>query len=958
MIATIEEPNVEGVVKYEPAAECEVDQLGFVPTCSVSNTVNIEDTLKKPVGVTLIGAVKRRAVEESEFDDVSCGTIDVASSSDDEPAAPRNRRPQSESMDSPTSSFRSVKHRRQLSETDSVVSEDCNAGENHLTPVLLISWTVETDGYLSPGITLISCASSVSSRDVREEFADCGIPTRTSHVRRPDEGSVPRREHKQQDDYETYALPTASKPLYCGECSEYIAGGAVNTLGMFTLPTSEDADCEYLPTMHIFYEDRVEDVEDPLPKWSALPCASNGLMEPSTEPLLWRDVRPLGPSRPPYPQTYTFSQMSDLPPNYETGTLTEEVHDARIKSKYAAPRNETPTFVEKEYDIIIVGGGHNGLITAAYLAKEGYDVLVLERRHVVGGAAVTEELFPGYKYSRCSYLAGLLNPEIIKDLDLTREWTGGFKYLLRDPGSVTPTPMSHPIYRGRDARLPVFIDSFNTQSQSLVVVILTSWATSDAKKTIESIAEFSERDAHVFPLYEQLLKEMREVLEPLMQGCPMRPSDAKSIPEFVNHSLRIMKTLKRLTKHSDAVPDLYELFTAPASQILDRWFETDVLKATLATDAVIGSMASPADCGSAYVSPGQSGSSSAAVNLNCGGVSLEKRAELDDTKAVALPQTAARSALKARGQYSYISPFPIPDPSVLLHHVLGNVNGRQGVWAYVEGGMGRISSAIAERAMQAGAVIMTDAQVQRITHDGTRATGVEMSDGTQLRARMCVVSNATPWHTFLELLPLNACDRPKSLGDRFTSQIRFTNYSCGAMKINCAVDRLPQIPGVAPEHLQGTVHFETSLGQIEVAAHEARSGIPATRPVVEMTLPSILDSSLVPYNSGHHICQLFVQYAPYDVSPNHGSWADPGFVERFVERVFDVIHEHDPDFANSVLHKDRAINTTFRLPGIERDVPMTPKLLAYGEATRGNGGVNLYEVSGPTALAADAKRLS
>ncbi|KAF4732328.1 Pyridine nucleotide-disulfide oxidoreductase domain-containing protein 2, partial [Perkinsus olseni] len=419
---------------------------------------------------------------------------------------------------------------------------------------------------------------SVSSRDVREEFADCGIPTRTSHVRRPDEGSVPRREHEQQDDYETYALPTAPKPLYCGECSEYVAGGAVNTLGMFTLPTSEDADCEYLPTMHIFYENRVEDVEDPLPKWSALPCASNGLMEPSTEPLLWRDVRPLGPSRPPYPQTYTFSQMSDLPPNYETGALTEEKQEARTKSKYAAPRNETPTFMEKEYGVIIIGGGHNGLITAAYLAKEGYDVLVLERRHVVGGAAVTEELFPGYKYSRCSYLAGLLNPEIIKDLDLTREWTGGFKYLLRDPGSVTPTPMSHPIYRGRP---------------------LLMWG--DQKKTIESIAEFSERDAHVFPLYEQLLKEMREVLEPLMQGCPMRPSDAKSIPEFVNHSLRIMKTLKRLTKHSDAIPDLYELFTAPASQILDRWFETDVLKATLATDAVIGSMASPADCGSAYV---------------------------------------------------------------------------------------------------------------------------------------------------------------------------------------------------------------------------------------------------------------------------------------------------------------------------------------------------------------------
>ncbi|KAF4674982.1 Pyridine nucleotide-disulfide oxidoreductase domain-containing protein 2 [Perkinsus chesapeaki] len=617
---------------------------------------------------------------------------------------------------------------------------------------------------------------------------------------------------------EVYPEGGKNSRIYCGECSEYIAGGAVNTLGMFTLPTDADSDIEYHPTMHIFYQDRVEDVQDPLPKWSTLPSVSSEILEPSTEPLLWRDVRPLGPSRSPYPRDYTFPQMGDLPPNYETSGLTQEAHDARVSAKYASPRSEAPLFLDKEYDAIIIGGGHNGLISAAYLAKEGYDVLVLERRHVVGGAAVTEELLPGYKYSRCSYLAGLLNPAIIKDLDLTREWTGGFKYLLRDPTSATPTPMSHPAYRGRP---------------------LLMW--SDQKKTIESIAEFSERDAHVYPLYEQLLNEMRDVIEPLMQGCPMRPSDAKSIPEFVDHSIRIVRTLKKLTKHSDAIPDLYELFTAPASQILDRWFETDVLKATLATDAVIGSMSSPADCGSAYV---------------------------------------------------------------LLHHVMGNVNGRQGVWAYVEGGMGKISTAIAERATQAGAVIIANAQVRRITHDGSRATGVEMIDGTQLQARHCVISNATPWHTFLELLPLNAPDRPDVLNDRFTSQIRFTDYSCGAMKINCAIDRLPQIPGLDPEHLQGTIHFETSLSEIETAAQEARLGMPATRPVIEMTLPSILDSSLVPYNSGHHICQLFIQYAPYDVNPNHGSWADPGFVDRFVDRVFDVIHEYDPNFANSVIHKD------------------------------------------------------
>ena len=108
----------------------------------------------------------------------------------------------------------------------------------------------------------------------------------------------------------------------------------------------------------------------------------------------------------------------------------------RVASKYEVSSLPFSAPPRSHYDVIIVGGGHNGLVAAAYLAKNGQRVLVLERRHVIGGAAVTEELVPGFKFSRASYLAGLLRPRIIKELQLEKF---GFKYLVRDPSSFTPT---------------------------------------------------------------------------------------------------------------------------------------------------------------------------------------------------------------------------------------------------------------------------------------------------------------------------------------------------------------------------------------------------------------------------------------------------------------------------------------------------------------------------------------
>jgi phytoene dehydrogenase-like protein len=249
--------------------------------------------------------------------------------------------------------------------------------------------------------------------------------------------------------------------------------------------------------------------------------------------------------------------------------------------------------------------------------------------------------------------------------------------------------------------------------------------------------------------------------------------------------------------------------------------------------------------------------------------------------------------------------------------VMGEAAGREGVWAYMQGGMGTVSESIATAARGYGAEIALNATVERILygdeHQG--ATGVRMQDGTELLADR-VLSGTNPYHTFLELMPGLARDSGNAsesspLPRWFQHHIRFAEYACGAFKINLAVDRLPNFaccpndpahpdrPG--PQH-RGTTHFETRLEEIENAYREASMGVPATRPVVEMTIPSAVDTTLAP--PGKHVVQLFVQFAPYDVDPHVGNWADPRFKNAFADRCIAIVEEFCPGFAASVIGRD------------------------------------------------------
>ena len=196
------------------------------------------------------------------------------------------------------------------------------------------------------------------------------------------------------------------------------------------------------------------------------------------------------------------------------------------------------------YDIIVIGGGHNGLVNAAYLARAGKKVLVLERRHVLGGAAVTEEVFPGFRFSVCSYVVSLLRPEIIRDLDLPRH---GLEILPLD-GTFTPMPSGDYL-----------------------------WRVNDHGKTHREIARHSKLDAEAYDEFGKAMQAMCRFVKPILSMVP--PDPATLNPKELMKLLFIGRRFQGMT--SEDKYNQVQLMTMSAIDFLDQWFETDVLKATM-----------------------------------------------------------------------------------------------------------------------------------------------------------------------------------------------------------------------------------------------------------------------------------------------------------------------------------------------------------------------------------------
>jgi len=446
------------------------------------------------------------------------------------------------------------------------------------------------------------------------------------------------------------------------------------------------------------------------------------------------------------------------------------------------------------YDAIIVGGGHNGLTCAAYLAKAGRKVLVLERREVLGGACVTEEVWPGCKVSTAAYVNSLLRPQIIRELELKRH---GFEMLPRSPSSFTPFPDGRSLLMGPDAAL-----------------------------THAEVSKFSPKDADALPKYEAMLMRVADFLEPLLDEIP--PDPFSNRPGDLWRLAKIGWNARKLGKHA---AEAVEVLTGAARPILDRWFESEQLKVTLATDAVIGAFAAPSMPGTAYV---------------------------------------------------------------LFHHVMGECDGARGVWGYVRGGMGGIASALASAAKAHGAEVRTNAAVATILVRDGRACGVVLADGTEI-ATKAVASNADANVTFKRLMD------PKELPPEFVAAVDAIDYSSASLKLNFHVSELPNFTArpsaAAAPHHRGTIHICPDFDTLERAYDDAKYGEPSRVPILEATVPTVVDDTLAP--PGTHLVSMFVQYAPYTLRT--GTWDT--YRDAFAERCIDRMTEFAPNFKRSIINR-------------------------------------------------------
>ena len=330
----------------------------------------------------------------------------------------------------------------------------------------------------------------------------------------------------------------------------------------------------------------------------------------------------------------------------------------------------TPT---ERFDAVIIGGGHNGLVCACYLARAGFSVAVFERRAIVGGAAVTEEFHPGFRNSTASYTVSLLHPRVLRDLRLAEH---GLRIVERPLSNFLPLSAQSYLKVGGGS-----IGSPDGNSGGSSVGRLAA--------TQAEVARFSTRDADILPKYYAMLDRVADVLRELLLETP--PNVGGGIHDFFQ-TWKVGGRLKRLGMAERR--DVLDLFTKSAGEILDRWFESEPIKAALGFDSIVGNFASPYTPGSGYV---------------------------------------------------------------LLHHVFGEVNGKRGQWGHALGGMGAITQAMAAEAIARGATLYTDAPVSRVLSANGRVYGIVLADGTEVLSER-VIANVNPKLLYLQLVDPTALD--------------------------------------------------------------------------------------------------------------------------------------------------------------------------------------------------------
>jgi phytoene dehydrogenase-like protein len=419
--------------------------------------------------------------------------------------------------------------------------------------------------------------------------------------------------------------------------------------------------------------------------------------------------------------------------------------------------------------VVVIGGGHNGLITAFYLAKGGFKPLVLESREVVGGGAVTEEFHPGFHASTLAHTLGPLRADVARDLQVEKFDCQIFQ---PDPRVFSPSP---------DGRALLFY--------------------SDVAKTAGAIARISAKDGEKYTQFAGALEEVAAIFAQLCLITP--PAIDKPTPEDLWNLFKTGRGVRGLGKKR--IFDLLRWGPMAVADYVAEFFETELIRATIAARGIFGTALGPWSAGST---------------------------------------------------------------AVLLLRAAADAN-PVGTAAFSRGGLGKFTNALAEAAKKAGAEIRTSAEVQQIrTKDGAVA-GVVLKDGEEIAVE-AVVSGVDPKRTFFTLLD------PSQLEPGFAQRMKNLRAKGTVAKVNLALGDLPSFPSlvgtVGPDGfraaLSGRIHIGPEIDYLERAFDASKYGEFASAPYLDVTIPTILDSSLAP--EGKHVLSAYVQFAPYKLKD--GDW--------------------------------------------------------------------------------------
>lgn len=424
-------------------------------------------------------------------------------------------------------------------------------------------------------------------------------------------------------------------------------------------------------------------------------------------------------------------------------------------------------------DVILIGAGHNGLVCAAYLAKAGLDVLVIERSHRIGGACVTEELVPGCHFSTFAYNALGPGPTICRDLEIPAD---AFEVIEPEPKLLSPFPDGdHIIWWG------------------------------DPQKSAAGISKYGQHEVDGFFAYQQLMQRGKEIA----QGF------------FLNHHPPTHNELYDQYRGTPHQPMLEAMLTRSHWDVLGDYFSNEKVKCALARAD---------DCG--Y--PTAVGSLLAEVVESANdGAGIERRAGV------------------------------------------------------VRGGMGKVSGALADAARRFGVTIRTESPVETVLVENSRACGVRLHGGPELRARI-VVSNADPKRTFLRLV--EAAHLPTA----FLNQVRQIKTRAGYMKYHAVLSGMPKFSCLPPGMDISAARIAPTLEYYEQAWLDAQAGIPARQPILSLQFPSLLVPEMV--TPGKQILGVWVRFAP--IRPRVGDWEE--WRPRVVESIAHSVEQYAPGFRELV----------------------------------------------------------